>query len=671
MKIGHLARILKPLSVCLAVLGGCLLGGCEAGDTPEAGGPPGAATPAAASPDPRAGLSPDAKLETEALLREDMAAPRSPSDGGGRAWRVASGDPDHAHVAGTRERLEIVFETGPLGVAENGAVFFQPSPFWEWDAPQTRFPDAPGFSEISQIPEGVEIELDDGVPGMLIAWVRGRALEAGESFHFIYGAGSRGAKIDRYAEEQTPIYLAVDGDGDGIRAFIEQFPSIDIVGGPPRQVRLTLPTTARPGETLRLTVAALDQHRSLSPVGSGRVVLVDPPSGLIAPSSIELGGVFGGHRSVEIRVEKPGLYRIEALGEGELEGLRAISNPVLVAEQAPRIAWGDLHGHSLLSDGTGTPRQYFAYARDVAALDVAALTDHDHWGIKALDGQPDFWSQIRKAVAEFNQPGRFVTLLGYEWTSWLHGHRHVLYFSDRGEVYSSMDPRYETPAQLWDALDGQTALTFAHHSAGGPVATNWLYPPDPVLEPLTEIVSVHGSSEAPDSPLPIYDPVPGNYVRDALNAGYRLGFLGSGDSHDGHPGIREAGKSAGLAAIFAPELTREGILEALRARRVYATNGARIYLRVELDAMPMGSLIEGARGEDVGTQLLRVEVIAPEPIVNIDLIRSGASVSIPVDPRTRWTLEREIPALQPGEYHYVRVTTEGEGAAWSSPIFAR
>ncbi|MDG2333680.1 MAG: CehA/McbA family metallohydrolase [Myxococcota bacterium] len=668
MEIGHSSRILKALSLPLALLCWSLLGGCEAGNVPESPGGPSAQAEAGGGPDPREGLSPDAKLETEAMLREDMATPRSPSDGGGRAWRLAS---DHTHVAGTRERLEIVFETGPLGISEDGAIFLQPSPFWEWDPPQARFPDAPGFSEVTEIPQGVEIELDDRNPGMLIAWVHGRPLEAGETFHFVYGAGSEGAKIDRYAEEQTPIYIAVDGDGDGVRAFIEHSPRIDIVGGPPRQLRLTLPTTARPGETLRLTVAALDRHRSLSPVAEGRVVLTDPPPGLIAPPVIELGGIFGGRRTLEFKVEEPGVYRLEAVGEGELEGLTAISNPVVVAAEAPRIAWGDLHGHSLLSDGTGTPRQYFAYARDVAALDVAALTDHDHWGMKALDGQPEFWSQTREAVSAFNQPGRFVALLGYEWTSWLHGHRHVLYFSDQGEVYSSMDPRYQTPAQLWDALGGQTALTFAHHSAGGPVATNWLYPPDPVLEPLTEIVSVHGSSEAPDSPLPIYDPVPGNYVRDALNAGYRLGFLGSGDSHDGHPGIREAGQSAGLAAIFTPELTREGVLEALRARRVYATNGARIYLRVELDAAPMGSFVEGARGEEAGNQRLRVEIVAPEPIVSVDLIRSGASVAVPVDHRTRWTLEREIPALRPGEYHYVRVTTEGEGAAWSSPIFAR
>ncbi len=32
---------------------------------------------------------------------------------------------------------------------------------------------------------------------------------------------------------------------------------------------------------------------------------------------------------------------------------------------------------------------------------------------------------------------------------------------------------------------------------------------------------------------------------------------------------------------------------------------------------------------------------------------------------------RSIPSLKAGEYHYVRVVQEDEGAAWSSPIFVR
>ena len=177
-----------------------------------------------------------------------------------------------------------------------------------------------------------------------------------------------------------------------------------------------------------------------------------------------------------------------------------------------------------------------------------------------------------------------MTLLGYEWTNWIFGHRHVLYFGGEGEVLSSVDRRFDHPQAALGWLRGQPAMTFAHHSAGGPVATDWRIAPDPVLEPLTEIVSVHGSSEAPDSPFPIYRPLAGNFVRDVLDDGYRLGFVGGGDGHDGHPGLTHLAspQMGGLAAILAEDLTRESILEAMRARRVYATNGPRIVLRVTL-----------------------------------------------------------------------------------------
>ena len=142
------------------------------------------------------------------------------------------------------------------------------------------------------------------------------------------------------------------------------------------------------------------------------------------------------------------------LGPG---GLVAESNPIVVSAAIPRVLWADLHGHSNFSDGTGTPEDYFLYARDVAALDVAALTDHDHWGMLPLESHPEMWQEIRRETQRFHQPGRFVTLLGYEWTSWIHGHRHVLYFGDEGEIFDSVDPSYESPLQLWQALAWELA----------------------------------------------------------------------------------------------------------------------------------------------------------------------------------------------------------------------
>ena len=69
--------------------------------------------------------SPNARPEILENFREDLAAPRHPSDGGGRAWLD---DPQEAVVA-TPGRWTIVYEVGELGVAEGGAVYLQVSPF--------------------------------------------------------------------------------------------------------------------------------------------------------------------------------------------------------------------------------------------------------------------------------------------------------------------------------------------------------------------------------------------------------------------------------------------------------------------------------------------------------------------------------------------------------------
>jgi hypothetical protein len=292
----------------------------------------------------------------------------------------------------------------------------------------------------------------------------------------------------------------------------------------------------------------------------------------------------------------------------------------------------------------------------VAALDVAALTDHDHWGMEPLATHPALWEETRAQVRAFHDPGRFVTVLGYEWTSWIHGHRHVLYFADEGRLLDSVDPAFDSPQKLWAALRGQPALTVAHHTAGGPIAANWNISPDPALEPVTEVASVHG----------IYDAVPGNFARDALDRGYRLGFVGSGDSHDGHPGLAQlASGTGGLVGILADELTREGVLAALRARRVYATNGPRIVLHATLDGAPLGAVVAARR-----SSTLEVVVFGTAALARVDVVRAGKVVrTFAGTGSAEMRFTEPIAGLAAGEYLYVRAVQEDGGAAWSSPFF--
>ncbi len=304
----------------------------------------------------------------------------------------------------------------------------------------------------------------------------------------------------------------------------------------------------------------------------------------------------------------------------------------------------------------------------MAALDVIALTDHDHWGLRFLDDNPGLFRTIEEAAMRVDEPGRFVALVGYEWTSWLYGHRHVVTFEGETTILSSVDPRYENPSLLWKALEGRSALTIAHHSAGGPVSVDWDYAPPPELEPVTEVVSVHGSSEASDTPGKIYSAVEGNFVRDALARGYRFGFIGSGDSHDGHPGLTHlAAPSGGLAAIFAEEKTRVSVLGALRARRTYATNGPRIWLRTWLDDREMGADVSAGEGE---LHSLRFVVAAEAAVERVDIVRSGEIVSVvPGLDRRELSETLTLSSLRAGEYVYVRVVQENGGAAWSSPVY--
>jgi len=603
--------------------------------------------------------APNANHELARELAADRARVRHAADGGGRAW--LEGAPD-ARV-GEPGRFVLLYEAGPLGIAVGGTLLFQAPPYWEWSTPQVEAAAEPGYTLVSTEAAGVALAPETVDLGLLAIRVGGRALAAGERVRIEYGGGAAGAEVDRFAERESRFFVGVDGDGDGVRAWIADPPRLDVAPGPPARLVLHLPATARPGAKFVLRAAVLDAAGNAGVAFEGALRLALPPE-VTGPSDLRFAADARGVAEAELSLRSYGIVRVRAEGP---DGLAAESNPCVVMPDAPPLLFGDLHGHSNLSDGTGTPEDYYRYARDVAALDVAALTDHDHWGIPFLDETPDHWRRIEAAAQSFHAPGRFVTLLGYEWTSWVYGHRHVLHFADEAELRSSVDERFDTPPELWAALAGGPALTFAHHSAGEPVATDWSIPPDPALEPITEIVSIHGSSESFDTSFPLRGMREGNTVRDALGRGYRLGFIGSGDSHDGHPGLAQLATEAsgGLAGIYAAEATREAVLEALRARRAYATNGPRIVLDATLDGKPMGSSLPAGAG-----RTLVVRVAAPGVIEAVELVTAaGVVAATPGAGQRSLAFETAPPELGTGAWLYVRVRQTDGGAAWSSPFF--
>lgn len=685
-------RLVGSIVGCAAVLTIVACGAPEAGSEGAAtvGAEPGA-VPAtrweSADLDRRRG-----RPELMASLRQAAAAERHPGDDGGSAWlETTAGDGSPPVKAGATGRWRIRYEAGPHGVDVGGRVLFQVSPFWGWSSPQLKDPNALGFSRVTTTAEGVTLDLSTPDQQLLAITIGGRPLRSGEQLLIDYGASPRGALADRFAEDGSRFWIAVDSDGDGVRQVLKSSPAVDVVAGPAASLLLFLPSTAHPGEEVRLAIALVDARGNGGVLEQGEAIggtlelsAVDGADlGASLRSSIDLSELSRGEVAatwqLALRPRSSGTLRLRGrLTTTAGVTLEGESNPLQVAERGARILWADLQNHSAVSDGTGRPQELFAYARDVAALDVFSLTDHDHWGMLFYDEHRELWQEAIDLTEGFHAPGRFVTVVGFEWTHWVFGHRHVLDFAPPYVLLSSLDPRYETPTKLWAGLaaQGGPALTVAHHSAGGPVATDWSIPPDPRFEPITEIVSVHGSSEALDAPGVIYQPVPGNFVRDALDKGYALGFIGSSDGHDGHPGLGHlASSSGGLAAILSEDLSRQGVYEALTSRRVYATNGPRIILRSSFGGFPMGSDIplDGSVRppvEGLPANTLVTQVIAPGELEYLDVIRSGGPVGrLECDGRRVCSLALPMDDLQPTEYLYVRAVQQDGGAAWSSPFF--
>ena len=116
---------------------------------------------------------------------------------------------------------------------------------------------------------------------------------------------------------------------------------------------------------------------------------------------------------------------------------------------------------------------------------------------------------------------------------------------------------------------------------------------------------------------------------DALNRGNRFGLIGGGDIHDGRPGdelhsLQESPDEyhllwrQGIMGVWAKDLTREAIFEALWNRRVFATTNVRLFLEFSVCDAPMGSQVKSARSRPI-----HVRAASDSAIANIDIVRNG------------------------------------------------
>ncbi|MGD9495311.1 MAG: DUF3604 domain-containing protein [Armatimonadota bacterium] len=482
-------------------------------------------------------------------------------------------------------------------------------------------------------------------------------------------------------------------------------PALDVVGGMMDRLRVLVPATVPAGKQFAIVIKAEDVHGNVASLYQGELGLeVSDQRICTGPKHVSFPGP-GGVVTVEgFKALSRGLVRLIAIDE--VSDIKYVSNPLLITGyDQPQLFFGVIHGHTRCSDGIGSVKDYYACMRDDNRLDFGAVADHDHeW-----ETLGEHWAEIQRVTAECNEPGRFATLLGYEWAKWRRngaGDRNVYYDGDDMPMYRSGDDYYPTPPELFAALEGQRAIVIPHHSASTGNFCEWA-DHDPDKERLVEIYSIWGSSErsARDgNPFPMRPtglprsgfaavPIdsgerPEGFVQRALAMGRRLGFVGGGDDHYGHPGDPVATGAEpfryrdGLMGLWAHELTRAAVFQAMYDRHTYATTGARMIVLYRVSGAFMGEELRVADRPELAqrreieafiageAKLAQVEVVRNNQVVHS--YRPGGS-----ETTLEWSDEEPLEplALTPCDgrerfvFYYLRVLQSDGEMAWASPVW--
>ena len=428
-------------------------------------------------------------------------------------------------------------------------------------------------------------------------------LTRGDTVTITYGdrsEGSRGFQATRFSTDRMPLplYVALDHRQHFLSLPIQP---IRVTGTDVAGVHVFAPSSAAAGESLTLSVRAEDRfyNRARGELPGWRVLLNGDPFREIQPGREPITLIE------DVRLDAPGVYRFSAESlDGSITGT---GNPILVeADPAYRIYWGDTHGHSGFAEGIGTPDRFMRWARDDARLDFVSHSEHDLW----LDDAE--WEVLKNNVAAFTEDGRFVAYLGYEWTvANINGGHHNVLFRTPGNRQRVPMQFYPTLSRLYSGLrtghDTADVVVIPHAHQAGDARRS-----DPELEPVIEIASMHGTFDW--------------FARSYLNHGHQIGFTAASDNHLSQPGYTSPlggslTQRGGLGAVLAPARTTDGLFDAMRGRRTYATSGERIILQANVNGVGMGG-----RAPYTETRQIAGRVIGTDAIEHVAIIRNGRTI---------------------------------------------
>ncbi len=402
--------------------------------------------------------------------------------------------------------------------------------------------------------------------------------------------GSPGLRVQSFPESTSDFAVFLDplSSGEYKRVFCRS-PTFRILSGPSEYLTVVAQTIVRSGQAFRVQIRGNDQFGNPTPVEADGLTLEADP-----PVEVSLSERDGRAKWIEgVTLMGTGVRRLQLKNK---DGVQAISNPIVVQDSDGEIiCWGDTQAQTASTVGIGSPDEYFAYARDLAAIDFTT-----HQGNDFILSDADL-EEVREAAKKHHEPGQFVPYFGWEWSgpTGTGGDRNVLYLDDDGPIFRSSHWQLQADeiaegsneTECVSAGDLQARMREYITETGRKVImvphiggrrSDYEFQ-DPELEPVFEICSNHGIFEW--------------RLHEFLRKGVRVGVVGASDDHTCRPGLAypstpEMTILGGLGAVFAPCKTREDIYDGLMARHCYATTGPRIYLNVEVNGHPMGAAFE-------------------------------------------------------------------------------
>ncbi len=331
-------------------------------------------------------------------------------------------------------------------------------------------------------------------------------------------------------------------------------------------------------------------------------------------------------------------------------------------EPPMHVYFGDLHNHTSISDGSGTPTQALA-AGKAAGFDFMAITDHSY----AIDD--DEWSNTLDAV-ETATDADFLALRGFEYTQGAEGHinvyntvRHAVR-TNTGCSLCDFTPNLEPGVTVkgfyqWLAITGtvgldggDTVMQFNH--PGWINFNDWAYHPEvSAIARLEEVGNGNGSS---------YMFSEDEFIR-SLDYGWKVGATNNADTHTTYWGLNTDHRTG----VLMPELTKPALLEALRERRTFASEDKNYTLRMKANGAWMGSEIANS-----GVILFEIDGSDPDGELTdlVQLITDQGKVVAQTEPGTASFIWQPQINLTTGvHYFYVKVTQADGERIVTSPVW--